>query len=175
MRSVTAFALYAIFLASSAAHAGPLAIDLEFELVAGGLTQPLAARHAGDGSGRLFVVQRGGIIRVVSGDSLLAAPFLDLSVATGLGLTDTSTGERGLLGLDFHPEFGANRKFYVNYTDLTLPGRRRRPECRGYVIRSDHNDHWPGCRQPQWRRYSFWARWISLHWHGGRRGWRRPQ
>ena len=56
MLTVTAFALYAVFLASSAAQAGPLAIDLEFERVAGGLTQPLAARHAGDGSGRIFMV-----------------------------------------------------------------------------------------------------------------------
>ena len=119
MLTVTAFALYAVFLASSAAQAGPLAIDLEFERVAGGLTQPLAARHAGDGSGRIFMVQRGGIIRVVSGGNLLADPFLDLSVATGLGMTDTSAGERGLLGLDFDPEFGSNRKFYVNYTDLS--------------------------------------------------------
>ena len=72
---------------------------------------PLAVRHAGDGSERRFVVERGGRIRIVtSTDVVLEPPFLDLTA-----VIDT-TGEGGLLGLAFHPQFADNGRFYVNYT-----------------------------------------------------------
>jgi glucose/arabinose dehydrogenase len=73
---------------------------------------PVLAIGAGDGSGRLFIVSKGGRIRIVKNGSLLATPFLNIS-------TGVSTGsEQGLLGLAFHPSFTTNRKFYINYTDL---------------------------------------------------------
>lgn len=76
------------------------------------LDAPVGVYHAGDGSNRLFVVGQAGAIRVfpnVPGQTT-AATFLDL--------TDTVTygGERGLLGLAFHPQYTSNRYFYVNYT-----------------------------------------------------------
>jgi glucose/arabinose dehydrogenase len=79
--------------------------------VATGLEAPLAITHAGDGSGRLFVVEQGGGIRIVQDGSLRSRPFLDLS-----DLTEAS-GEQGLLGLAFHPDYEANGRLFVNYTD----------------------------------------------------------
>jgi glucose/arabinose dehydrogenase len=69
--------------------------------------------HAGDGSGRLFLTQQTGEIRVLEGDAVLDTPFLDLSGLVAGG------GERGLLSLAFHPRYVENGLFYVNYTDLT--------------------------------------------------------
>ena len=80
------------------------------QVVASGFSHPVQVTHAGDGSGRMFVVEQGGRIRVVKNGAVLPAAFLDLS-----GLTIDS-GERGLLGLAFHPAYATNGRFYVNYT-----------------------------------------------------------
>lgn len=77
-----------------------------------GLDQPLYAVSPRGDETRLFVVEQTGAIRVVVGGALQEAPFLDLS-----GLT-TPGGERGLLGLAFHPDYATNGRFWVNYTDL---------------------------------------------------------
>lgn len=66
-----------------------------------------------DGSGRLFILEQAGVIRVMSGDSLEAQPFLDIRDRVGRG-----GNERGLLGIAFHPDFIANGTFFVDYTDL---------------------------------------------------------
>jgi uncharacterized repeat protein (TIGR01451 family) len=75
-----------------------------------GLTRPVGIANAGDGSGRLFVVEQGGYIRIIKGGDLLGAPYLDLSGRV------VCCGERGLLGLEFDPDFEMNGTFYVNYT-----------------------------------------------------------
>lgn len=78
-----------------------------------GFDQPLYLTHAGDGTGRLFVVEKGGRIKVVAGGNVLPQPFLDIS-------TRVSTGsEQGLLGLAFAPDFSRRRRFYVDYTDTS--------------------------------------------------------
>jgi glucose/arabinose dehydrogenase len=82
------------------------------ERVVDGLASPLAVTNAGDGSGRIFVLEQGGQIRIVRGGQLLGDPFLDI------GDRLTAGGERGLLGLDFHPDFPYDARFFVNYTDL---------------------------------------------------------
>lgn len=82
-----------------------------FTPVASGVEQVTAITHAGDGSGRLYVAQQGGVIRVMQGGKLVAAPFLDVSGLTRAG------GERGLLGLAFDPAYKTNRRVYVHYTD----------------------------------------------------------
>ena len=80
---------------------------LALQQVAAGLSRPvLVASPPGDP--RLFIVEQGGDIEIISGGSVLPTPFLDLGVTTG--------GERGLLGLAFHPQYASNGKFYVNYT-----------------------------------------------------------
>ena len=80
--------------------------------VAAGLSATTDIQHAGDGSGRLFVVQQNGVIRILKSGSLLATPFLDIRSKTAAG------SERGLLGLAFPPDFAQKQRFYVDYTDL---------------------------------------------------------
>ena len=79
--------------------------------VATGLDFPLfLAAPPGDNS-RLFIVEKTGRIRIVKNGGLLPAPFLDLSARVSGG------GEQGLLGLAFHPQYAANGRFVVNYTN----------------------------------------------------------
>jgi len=83
-----------------------------WQVYATGLEQPVDIQNAGDGSGRLFVVERRGRIRIVEQGRLLPESFLDLTdriLSDGL--------EQGLLGLAFHPEYAVNGLFFVNYTD----------------------------------------------------------
>jgi glucose/arabinose dehydrogenase len=75
-----------------------------------GFSSPVAIVNAGDS--RLFVVQRGGLIRILNSTGTInATPFLTLTSSTII-----SGGERGLLGLAFHPNYATNGRFYVNYT-----------------------------------------------------------
>ena len=76
-----------------------------------GLSAPVDVANAGDGSGRLFVVEQGGKIRIVRDGALVERPFLDI------GGRITSGGERGLLGLAFHPDYPTDPRFFVDYTD----------------------------------------------------------
>lgn len=75
-----------------------------------GLSSPLLVTNAGDGSRRLFIVERGGIIKVANAGSPQTADFMNITTKV------LSGGERGLLGLAFHPDFENNRYFFVNYT-----------------------------------------------------------
>jgi glucose/arabinose dehydrogenase len=84
--------------------------------VVSGLIDPLGVTHAGDGSGRLFIVQQTGQIRIWDGTQLLATPFLDVSAVSSPCGSPPSCGERGLLGLAFHPSYTSNGFFYVDYT-----------------------------------------------------------
>jgi glucose/arabinose dehydrogenase len=77
-----------------------------------GFDRPLFMADANDGSGRFFVVEQGGLIRIVVGGQILDEPWLDLSDQV------TSGGEQGLLGLALHPEFAENGIAFVDYTDL---------------------------------------------------------
>lgn len=86
-------------------------VEVELEPFLSGLEAPLLVTHAGDGSGRLYVVEQGGTIRTVVDAQVQSQAFLDISELTEAG------GERGLLGLAFHPEFESNGRFFVNYTD----------------------------------------------------------
>jgi glucose/arabinose dehydrogenase len=81
-----------------------------------GLSSPIGLTHAGDGSGRLFIVEQTGQIRIRDGNQLLATPFLNLSSLTSACHPTDGCGERGLLGLAFHPGYETNGFFYVFYT-----------------------------------------------------------
>jgi glucose/arabinose dehydrogenase len=65
--------------------------------------------HAGDGSGRIFVIRQSGVIEAID-ENGVNSTFMDISSHL------TSGGERGLLGLAFHPDFAENDRFFVNYT-----------------------------------------------------------
>jgi glucose/arabinose dehydrogenase len=86
-------------------------LDISLQTVAEGLESPLYVTHTGDGSGRLFVLEQIGRIRIIRNGNLIPEPFLDISSLVVAG------GEQGLLGLAFHPEFASNGRFYVDYTD----------------------------------------------------------
>jgi glucose/arabinose dehydrogenase len=74
-----------------------------------GLDRPVSIAHARDD--RLFIVLQAGEIVIWNGTTLLPTAFLDIRDLV------TSSGERGLLGLAFHPDYTQNGFFYVNYTD----------------------------------------------------------
>jgi glucose/arabinose dehydrogenase len=80
--------------------------------VIAGLELPTDIQNAGDGSGRLFIVEKPGRILILKGGQLLPTPFLDISGKVGSHYT-----EEGLLGLAFHPNYAQSGLFYVDYTD----------------------------------------------------------
>ncbi len=85
-------------------------IAIALKSMASGLRDPVGLTHAGDGSGRLFVIEQPGRIRVLENGVLKEAAFLDIRKRVASG------GEKGLLGLAFHPNFSKNRRLFVNYT-----------------------------------------------------------
>ncbi|MBN1964445.1 MAG: PQQ-dependent sugar dehydrogenase [Anaerolineae bacterium] len=85
--------------------------------VASGLSRPLFVTHAGDGSGRVFVVEQTGKILVMQNDAVLQTPFLDVSDQISPDALGGGYSERGLLGLAFHPDYAENGQFFINYTD----------------------------------------------------------
>jgi uncharacterized protein (TIGR03437 family) len=89
---------------------------LQLRTVATGLVSPVLAIGAGDGSGRLFIVEQAGRIRVLANGALLPAAFLDIRARVRSG------GEMGLLGLAFHPRFAENGRLFVNYTRTSAAG-----------------------------------------------------
>jgi len=89
--------------------------EADFVVVATGLDAPVQATHAGDGSGRLFIVERGGRILVHDGAEVLAEPLLDIR---GRVRSGSGNSERGLLSVAFHPRYRENGFFFVNYTGL---------------------------------------------------------
>lgn len=89
---------------------GPLP-EVTLVKVADGFMRPTFVTNAGDGSQRLFVVEKRGVIQVVRGGEVDVQPFLDISAAV-----ESGGNEQGLLGLAFHPDFEDNGRFFVYYT-----------------------------------------------------------
>ena len=107
-----AVVLAVVVVVPTGAASGPTIVELE--TVASGLTAPVGLTHAGDGSGRLFIVEQTGQIRIVEDGTLLATPFLDISGL--LPSLNQFFDERGLLGVAFHPAYEGNGRFYVRYS-----------------------------------------------------------
>jgi glucose/arabinose dehydrogenase len=99
----------ACLLSMPAPQAATLPTGFTESLVASGLSSPTAMQFAPDG--RLFVAEQGGRLRVIKNGSLLATPFLTVTVS--------SVGERGLLGVAFDPNFASNQFIYIYYTATT--------------------------------------------------------
>jgi glucose/arabinose dehydrogenase len=93
---------------------GPLVLAVN--PVVSSLNAPVDLQSPHDGSGRLFVVEQQGMIRIVSNASLMPTPFLDIHNQVDFG------GEKGLLGLAFHLNYSQNRRFFLNY-DRVLSGQ----------------------------------------------------
>lgn len=94
-------------------HGFPNPQAYTWQPVVAGLQKPLDLAAAGDGTGRLFIVEQAGRVRVVQDGQLLSVPYLDITDRVG-----SRANEQGLLGLAFHPRYAENGFFYVNYTDL---------------------------------------------------------
>ncbi|MEM6428326.1 MAG: PQQ-dependent sugar dehydrogenase [Deinococcota bacterium] len=105
---LTKFGLAALLAGLVSACSSTEAISLQ--LVTEGLEQPVAVTHNGTDA-RIFIVEQRGHIHVLEAGEMLQTPFLDVS-----GLISTG-GERGLLSVAFHPDYDANGRFFVNYTD----------------------------------------------------------
>lgn len=85
--------------------------SISLHQVTSGLSGPVAITHAGDGSGRIFITERVGRIRIYNGSSLLGTPFLDIS-----SRVQSSGSEQGLLSVAFPPDYASTGYFYVDYT-----------------------------------------------------------
>jgi glucose/arabinose dehydrogenase len=91
-------------------------LQLELAPAIGGFTLPLDLQAPADGSGRLFVVEQGGLVKIIQPNGQVSAtPFIDVGTRPGF----TTGGETGLLGLAFHPNYVANGRFFVNYTRIS--------------------------------------------------------
>ena len=93
--------------------AAPAAAAPQLVQIAGGLSSPVYATSARDQTGRLFFVERAGVIKVMRPGQ---APTVFLDITSRVL---SAGGEQGLLGLAFHPDFRDNRRFFVNYTRQT--------------------------------------------------------
>jgi len=114
---------------AAAASSAPHTLELDLVEFASGLSQPLSIAHAGDE--RLFVVEKAGRIRIVRPDGTVEpTPYLDITARV-----DDSGGEMGLLGLAFHPDYGSNGTFYVNYTS----GGPRRTRISRFSVSASPN------------------------------------
>ena len=111
--------------ASAVIVPGDLLIRLE--PVASGLPSPIYATHAGDGSGRLFIVDQGGKVLILKNGAILPTPFLDVSSL--LPALNAGFDERGLLGLAFHPDYENNGRFFIRHS-APRPGAMGEP-CFG--------------------------------------------
>jgi glucose/arabinose dehydrogenase len=89
----------------------PSVSNFEWKMIASGLSRPVDIKSANDGSGRLFIIEKYGTIRIYENGQLLETPFLNIA-----DRVDDSGNEMGLLGLAFHPDYKQNGFFYVNYT-----------------------------------------------------------
>ena len=111
MKRILALAIGVCILALAAGSACASPAALRLVTVVSGLDAPLFATAPPGERNRLYVVEQGGLIRVLEGGKLRPQPFLDLRAKTRAG------GEQGLLGLAFAPDYATSRTFVVNYTD----------------------------------------------------------
>jgi glucose/arabinose dehydrogenase len=86
-------------------------IKIRLRAFAGGFDQPVFLTHAGDGTGRVFVADQSGRVSVLDRNGDRIGTFLEISSRVQSG------GERGLLGLAFHPDYESNGRFFVYYSN----------------------------------------------------------
>ena len=108
MRIISLYLSAAVLAAFSVPTAA--SAQIEFIPVVSGLSSPLFVGHAGDNLNRLFIVEQPGVIKVLQPGAAEPTTFLDIRTKILAG------GERGLLGLAFHPQYVSNGRFFVFYT-----------------------------------------------------------
>ena len=99
-------------------NAAPNDLFIVLSLFATNLESPVGITNAGPGDDRLFVIERAGRIKIILPDgTVLPTPYLNIT-----DKVESSSGEQGLLGLTFHPDYANNGYFYINYTHTSQPG-----------------------------------------------------
>ena len=100
-------------------------IHIELQTVATGLTAPIDLEDAADGSGRLFIVEQTGKVKILANGAILPTPFLDVTDRLVTIMPDYD--ERGLLGLAFHPDFNnpSAPGYHKIYTDTSEPADQK--------------------------------------------------
>jgi glucose/arabinose dehydrogenase len=107
----------------------PASVKLRIDLVVDGLETPVYVTDDGSDAACLYVIERGGVVRVVEPDGFVRTkPFLDISALV------TEGTEQGLHAIAFHPDFGENGRFFAHYNDLQ--GRTQIAEFRGTPCRT---------------------------------------
>ena len=119
--------------AASPSPSQPPANSISLAPVISGLSSPVDLQAADDGTGRLFVVEQAGTIRIFQASALLPRPFLDIRPRVNF------SGEMGLLGVAFHPAFAQNQRFYVNYVRLLGTGQIQSVIAQYRVSAADAN------------------------------------
>lgn len=114
----------------------PVWPDLQLGAAVTSANSPVDLINAGDGSGRLFIVERGGRIRIW--DGRVQRTFLD--IGSRVNTNDSGGDERGLLGLAFPPDYSTKGHFYVNYISSTTTPRGATVISRFSVNRANPND-----------------------------------
>ena len=104
---------------------------VSLETIAEDLERPVSIAHAGDGSGRLFIVQQDGQVLVHDGARVLEEPFLDIADRV------SCCGERGLFDIAFHPDYARNGTFFVHYSDRAGDTAIARMRVSGDANRAD--------------------------------------
>jgi len=97
--------------AGSPAPTGVARPTVTFEPFVSDFERPTFVTNAGDGSGRMFVTEKGGLIRLIQDGKIAGQPFLNVTP-----IVKSSGNEQGLLGLAFHPDFDSNGRFFIAYT-----------------------------------------------------------
>ncbi len=111
----------------------PLPSSITLTSVVSGLTSPVDLQQPDDGTGRFFVVEQQGTIRILQSGRLLPTAFLDIRARVTFG------GEMGLLGVAFHPGFAQSKRLYVNY-DRTLAGGQIQTVIAEYQVSATDNN-----------------------------------
>ncbi len=119
---------------------GPGSVRLES--IAGGLSGPVGIASPQDGTGRLFICEQRGLVKIYKKGKVLDRPFLDIRDV--MDEVSKSYSEKGLIGFAFHPEYKSNGRFFIHYSagDET-PGHEHKGIVAGFRVSSDpdHADH----------------------------------
>lgn len=103
---------------------GPLAApdnSIALQSFASGFAFPVFMTHAGDGTNRLYVVEKTGLVKLIDSNGQVLSTFLDLTDIVVHSNPQGQLTEQGLLGLAFHPQYETNRRFFVYYTEAGSP------------------------------------------------------
>lgn len=140
MRSCVALSLIILMITLSCSFEtqddNAISYSVTLKKIASGLEGPIGMDAPEDGTGRLFVIEQQGTIRIIKNGILSEQPFLNLT--SKLDRMGDGYSEKGLLGLAFHPQYKSNGKFYVYYSaPSSVKGMDHKSRIAEYVVSSN--------------------------------------